>query len=145
MGAREPQIPSLPEPTRADTLRVGALHAGAWRILVCERVRRLAFAGGVQCLVLLLGLEAHDAGFLLGPGTLWALGTRRAIFPGKPCLPGHAILRIVFVSHEILSLPMGQVTICRSQSTWKGALSKPVAARACQLGSSAMGPMRVIP
>ena len=51
----------------------------------------------------------------------------------------------VFGSHERLSLPAGQVTTRRSQSTAKLPLSKPAPARACQLGFSATGPTIVTP
>ena len=46
---------------------------------------------------------------------------------------------------EPLRSPMGQVTTWRSQSTKNCDLSKPVPVRACQLGSSATGPMSATP
>src|SRR5262249_38053263 len=51
-------------------------------------------ARGVQRLILLPRLEAHDAGLLLGPRTLRPVETRGAIFAGKACLPRHPILGI---------------------------------------------------
>src|SRR2546421_5916779 len=94
MGSGEPSITRLPEAAPADTLRVGALDTGPWRILLREGVGGLPLAGGVQRLVLLPGLEAHKAGLLLGPRTLRPVGARRAIFASKAHLPHHAVLRI---------------------------------------------------
>ena len=51
----------------------------------------------------------------------------------------------VFGSQEMLSLPAGQVTTLRSQSTPNAALVSPSSRRACQLGSSATGPTMVTP
>src|SRR5690348_7715746 len=94
MGAGEPSIARLPEATPADTLRVGALAPGPWRILLREDVGGLPLAGGLQRLVLLPGLEAQKAGLLLGPRTLRPVGARRAIFARKAHLPHHAVLGI---------------------------------------------------
>src|SRR5918912_195314 len=71
----QPNVARLPETAPADTLRVGTLDA-------CARC------------ILLLHLESHDAGLLLGPGTLRPVATRGAIFAGKTCLPRHPILGI---------------------------------------------------
>jgi hypothetical protein len=90
----QPNIPSLPEPTLADTLGVRALNAGPRCIVLRECFGRLALACGVQRLILFLRLEPHDTGLLLGPRTLGALRTGRAILAGKARLPGHAILGI---------------------------------------------------
>src|ERR1044072_3941239 len=92
MGSGEPAIARLPEATPADTLRVGALDPGPWRLLLREGVGGLPLAGGVQRLVLLPGLEAHKAGLLLGPRTLHPVGARHAIFARKAHLPHHAML-----------------------------------------------------
>src|SRR5215475_6672018 len=94
MGAREPNIAGLPEATPADALGMRALDASTRRILLREGVGRLAVAGSLQGLVLLLRLQAHDARLFFRPGTLRALGTGGAISAGKPRLPGHPILRI---------------------------------------------------
>ena len=51
----------------------------------------------------------------------------------------------VFGRHDMLSLPAGHVTALRSQSTWNAALVSPSSRRACQLGSSATGPMMATP
>src|SRR5262249_61820471 len=83
-----------PETTAADALRVGALNTCPRRILLRERVGRLALPGGVQRLILLPRLESHNAGLLLRPRTLCPVETRGAIFAGKACLPRHAILGI---------------------------------------------------
>src|SRR5919202_1761417 len=94
MRLRQPTIACLPETTPADALLRGALNAGPRRLLLGPCRRRLVLARGVQRLILLPRLEAHDAGLLLGPGTLRPVETRGAIFAGKACLPRHAILGI---------------------------------------------------
>src|SRR5262245_62251189 len=89
MGSGEPSIARLPEATPADTLCVGALDPGPWRILLREGVGGLPLAGGLQRLVLLPGLETQKAWLLLGPRTLRPVGARRAIFARKAHLPHH--------------------------------------------------------
>ena len=90
----QPKIPCLPEATPADALRMRALNAGPRRILLIELFGRLVLSCGVQRLIGLPCLEAHDAGFLLRPGTLRAVRTGRAILPGKARFPRHPIFGI---------------------------------------------------
>ena len=59
MGSGEPSIACLPEAAPEDSLRVGALDPGPWRILLREGVGGLPLAGSLQRLVLLPGLEAQ--------------------------------------------------------------------------------------
>jgi hypothetical protein len=95
MGSGKTNITRLPEPTPADALRVRALNADLRCIRLSEGCSRLVLACSVQRFILVgLRLESHDTGLLLGPRTLGALRTGRAILPGKAHLPCHAILRI---------------------------------------------------
>src|SRR4029453_16028258 len=65
MGSGEPSIACVPEATPADTLRVGALDACPWRILLRAGVGRLPLSGGLQRLVRLPGFGPSGAGALL--------------------------------------------------------------------------------
>src|SRR5262245_54289880 len=93
MRPGQPNIARLPETTTADALRVAALNASPRCILLGEDCSRLVLSRGVQCLILLLRLESHDAGLLLRPCPLCSVETRRAIFTGKACFPRHPMLR----------------------------------------------------
>jgi hypothetical protein len=92
MGLGEPHIARLPEATPTDALRVGTLDACPRGILPLKCFGCLLLPRSLQRLILLALLESYEAWFLLCPGTLRPVETRRAILSGKAYLPCHAIL-----------------------------------------------------
>jgi hypothetical protein len=79
-------------------------------------------------------------GELLGQRSIYGVLPWRAVLPKKRASSIMPFLSQVLGSHEMLSLPAGQVTTCRSQSTRNWALANPSPERACQLGSLATEP-----
>src|SRR5512132_2476031 len=87
-------VAALPQVAPADRLTVGSLDAGPSGIVQAERRGALPFAGGLQCLLIVLCLQPDDARLALGFGAARPERTWCAVPAGESGLEHHAVLRI---------------------------------------------------
>ncbi len=139
----EADVAAPAQTATADGLGMRALDPGSGGVAFPERLGFLVLARALQRFEVLACLQSDDAWLALGPGATRAQRAWEAVPGCEPRLKHHAVLgpgvrqpRYAFLARRAghhLAVPIDV----------ERGLGQPVIQGACQLGSSATGPMMV--